>query len=243
MRYWVLLSLAAGVAACNLTEEIHLNPDGSGSIAIRFDGSEMMEMAGEEMTDSTGQKMDSVIYFSQLLDEKKDSIATLPAAEQQRLKSLEPYRMHMRADPEKKEMLLSLEREFASLAEVEDSFNAFQRAGSLDPEPGPGGVPGTPEIYESTQVHYTFGSARFSRRSEVIDSVLHQRRLDSLESTAMFLSGTTYTLKIHFPDPVKVSSSESATMSLDGKTLIQEVDFLEYLKDPTILDVEVELVE
>lgn len=243
IRSGVLWTLLALLAACNLTEEIHLKPDGSGSIALSFDGSGMLEMAGEELLDSTSVATDSVVYFSDILKEKKDSIATLPVAEQERLKRLEPYRMRMKSDPEANEMFLTLERDFSSLADVEESFNAFQRAGTLDPEPNAGGLPGTPEIYESTRVSYRFDDRVFSRRSEITDSVLHQQRLDSLEGTAMFLSGSTYTLKIHFPSRVRAADSESATLSLDGKTLIQEVEFMDYLRDPGILDIRVELEE
>ncbi|EAR17085.1 MULTISPECIES: hypothetical protein [Robiginitalea] len=243
IRYGTLLALLAVAGACNLTEEIYLEPDGSGSIALSFDGSGMLEMAGEELLDSTSVAMDSVVYFSEILEEKKDSIATLPLAEQERLKSLEPYRLRMQSNPAAGEMLFTLERDFASLAEVEESFNAFQRAGSLDPEPNAGAMPGTPEIYESTRVSYRFGDRVFSRRSEITDSVLHRQRLDSLEGTAMFLSGSTYTLKIHFPSRIRSASSETATLSMDGKTLIQEVEFMEYLRDPGVLDIRVELEE
>lgn len=243
IRNWALLALVAVFGACNLTEEIHLKPDGSGTIALSFDGSGMLEMAGEELLDSTSVATDSIIYFSDILEEKKDSIATLPEAEQERLRRLEPYRMRMKSNPVANEMLLTLERDFSSLAEVEESFNAFQRAGTLDPEPNAGGMPGTPEIYESTRVSYRFDDRVFSRRSEITDSVLHQQRLDSLEGTAMFLSGSTYTLKIHFPSRVRVADSETATLSMDGKTLIQEVEFMDYLRDPGVLDIRVELEE
>jgi hypothetical protein len=57
----------------------------------------------------------------------------------------------------------------------------------------------------------------------------------------MFLGGSTYTLKVHFPRRVRSASSQEATLSVDGKTLIREVDFLEYLRNPALLDLEVEL--
>ena len=59
----------------------------------------------------------------------------------------------------------------------------------------------------------------------------------------MFLSGSTYTLKYHFPRKVKSTTAEEATFSADGKTLIYEVSFLEMMKDPKLLDIEVELEE
>ena len=59
IRYGTLLALLAVAGACNLTEEIYLEPDGSGSIALSFDGSGMLEMAGGGLLDSTSGAMDS----------------------------------------------------------------------------------------------------------------------------------------------------------------------------------------
>lgn len=50
-------------ASCNFTEEIHLQEDGSGKLSINFDGSEMMDMAGEEFAKSDEEPIDSIISF------------------------------------------------------------------------------------------------------------------------------------------------------------------------------------
>ena len=71
----ILLSamLIALASACNFTEEIHINEDGSGKLSINFDGSEMMEMAGDELTKTNEKAIDSIISFKDFLEEKKDS--------------------------------------------------------------------------------------------------------------------------------------------------------------------------
>ncbi len=237
-RLWLGLSLVGLLASCNFTEEIHLNEDGSGSIALNFDGSELMSMAGDSLA-MEESAMDSVIYFADVLREKKDSIATLPPEEQKRLRMLEPYRMHMRSDPGSGEMFFNLSRDFRNIGEVEDAFNAFQSTGVLENQDS--GKADSPQFGESTSVSYGFAANRFTRRSVITDSVLHQQRLDSLEGSSMFLGGSTYTLKVHFPRRVKSASSQEATLSVDGKTLIREVEFLDYLRNPAILDLEVEL--
>jgi len=238
-RFWAVLLLAGLLASCHFTEEITLNENGSGSISLNFDGSELLSMAGDSAV-TEEKAVDSLIYFADLLREKKDSIATLPAAEQERLKKLEPYRMHLKSDPQAQEMFISLSRDFKAITEVEDAFKAFQSSGALEStQQGPESE--TPDFSEGTEVTYTFGSGRFARSTSVTDSALFKQRLDSLESGAMFLSGSTYTLKVHFPRRVKSASSQEATLSVDGKTLIREVDFLEYLKNPGLLNIEVEL--
>jgi hypothetical protein len=74
-----------------------------------------------------------------------------------------------------------------------------------------------------------------------LNAQLHQQAVDSLAGAELFLTGSTYTLKYHFPKRVKSASAEEATFSADGKTLIYEVGFLELMKNPKILNLEVEL--
>lgn len=238
-RIWAVLSLAGLLASCHFTEEITLNENGTGSISLNFDGSEIMSMAGDSAV-TEEKAVDSLVYFADLLREKKDSIATLPVAEQERLRQLEPYRMHLKSDPVAKELFISLSRDFKAITEVQDAFKAFQNSGALDnTQQGPESE--TPDFSKGTEVNYAYVSNRFSRTTVVTDSALFRQRLDSLESGAMFLAGSTYTLKIHFPKRVKSASSDEATLSVDGKTLMREVDFLEYLKNPGLLNIEVEL--
>jgi hypothetical protein len=236
----VLLVLTA-TASCNFTEEIYLNEDGSGNVSLSFDASELMAFSQEALDSIPEAATDTIVYFSDVLDEKKDSIATLPAEDQARLEKLRPYRMQMKSDPAENSMFFTLGRDFDDISDVEDSFNAFQDAGALDPDSKSAPVSETNELDQTTEVDYTFGAGRFSRRSFITDSVLHQQRLDSLEGGAAFLSGSTYTLKIHFPRRVKTADASDATLSVDGKTLIRQVDLLDYLKDPHLLDIQVEL--
>nr|WP_299344137.1 hypothetical protein [Allomuricauda sp.] len=227
--------------SCNFTEEIFLEEDGSGKLSINFDGSELMQMAGEEMTKSNEKPVDSIISFKKLLEEKKDSIAQLSPEEQENLKRLEPFNMHMVMNPEAKEMKFDLFSEFKNVSEVNDAFNAFQGASALGPNGNQGQQPPIGSQEPATEVSYSFKGRKFSRKAKIIDEELFKQSVDSLQGAEMFLSGSTYTLKYHFPKRVKSASAEEATFSADGKTLIYEVSFLDLLKDPSILDLEVEL--
>ncbi len=234
----LLLSLVA-VTSCNFTEEIFIESDGSGSINLRFDGSEMMAFTGEAMDSIPEAATDSVIYFKDILEEKKDSISQLPAAEQERLEKLRPYRMHIQSDPEAKSLFFTLTRDFKQISEVGDAFAAFQDASALDGDSKPTGNGMSDEFRPATEVNFAFRKGRFSRKAMIVDSALHQQQLDSLAGADMFLSGSTYTLKIHFPKEIKSANIQDATLSMDRKTLIREVDFLEYMKNPNLLDMEV----
>lgn len=227
-------------ASCNFTEEIHFNEDGSGKLTINFDGSEMMEMAGEEMAKNNEKPIDSIISFKDFLEEHKDSIAQLSLEEQAKLKKLEPFNMHMVMNAEEKVMTFDLFSEFKHVSEVNDAFKTFQEASSVGPNSSQQQAAPMAQD-QATEVTYNFENSTFTRKTRIVDQELFQRSLDSLQGAEMFLSGSTYTLKYHFPTRVKSTSAEGATFSADGKTLIYEVKFLDMMKDPTSLDLEVKL--
>ncbi|WP_036380030.1 hypothetical protein [Muricauda sp. MAR_2010_75] len=238
------LALVAVVTySCNFTEEIHLQEDGSGKLSINFDGSELMEMAGDQMVKENEKPIDSIISFKELLEEKHDSIAELAPEEQAKLKKLEPFNMHMVMNPAEKVMKFDLFSEFTDISEVNDAFNAFRDASLMGPKNQPEQATPMPMSEQSTEVTYAFANSTFSRTAKIIDPELFQQHVDSLQGTEMFLSGSTYTLKYHFPRKVKSTTAQEATFSADGKTLIYEVSFLEMMKDPKMLDIEVELEE
>lgn len=228
--------------SCNFTEEMTIKEDGSGRLSINFDGSELMGMAGDEIMKNNKEKpIDSLISFKDMLEEKKDSISQLSTEDQAKLKKLEPFKMHMVMNPETKEMKFDLFSDFKDVNEVNDAFNAFQSASLLGPNNDQGNQPKLGGDAPTTEVSYNFTGRTFSRTAKIIDEELFKQSVDSLQGAEMFLSGSTYTLKYHFPKRVKSASAEGATFSADGKTLIYEVKFLDLMKDPSVLDLEVEL--
>ncbi|MEY8782042.1 hypothetical protein AB9K32_16530 [Allomuricauda sp. XS_ASV26] len=237
---YVIISILGLLASCNFTEELHLNEDGSGKLSIKFDGSEMMDMAGNEMAKENEEAIDSIISFKDFLEEHKDSIAQLPQEEQAKLKKLEPFNMHMVMNPDTKEMKFDLFSDFKDVNQVNDAFNAFHNASSIGNKTNTQQGPIQP-AEQPTEVKYTFKKNKFSRTAKILDQELFQQQLDSMQGGEMFLSGSTYTLKYHFPRKIKSTSAKEATFSQDGKTLIFEVNFLDMMNDPTILDLEVEL--
>ena len=227
------------MASCNLTEEIHLREDGSGKISIHMDGSQFMELGAEEIAKNGERAVDSIIAFKDFLQGHKDSLAQLSATEQARLKRLEPFSLRMAMDPEKKQMFFDLFRDFKQVGEVNNAFNTFQDASTFGPSASPDGSALSPD--QATEVSYTFGKNNFKRSVSIVDSLLFQKGVDSLQGAEMFLSGSTYTLKYHFPRRVKSTTLEGATFSADGRTLNYEIELLAWMKDPSLLDLEVVL--
>ena len=245
MKYFnnlVLVMLLGAFSACNFTEEIYFKEDESGKISIQMDGSELLQMAGDQMQGATEKTIDSIISFKKFLEEKKDSIASLSADEQEKLKKLEPFSLRMVVDEQQGKLQFDLFSDFNKITEVTDLFSAFQNIDALNPTKGSGmsamSMESNPQY---TEVDYSFASNTFTRKTRILDEVLHAQSIDSLQGMEMFLAGSSYKLKYHFPKRIKKTSLNSATFSADGKTLFYEIQFMDYIKNPEGLDVVVEL--
>lgn len=55
------------------------------------------------------------------------------------------------------------------------------------------------------------------------------------------MGGMIYKLKYTFPRKIVKSSVDDARYSMDGRTIEIQRTFLEYLRDPDVLDLEIEL--
>ena len=239
-KIFLAIMITVLFVACNFTEEIYFNADGSGKMNIAFDGGEMMQMLPENDSIVKEERIDSTLVFKDLLLEKKDSIALLSPEEQANLKKLEPFSLHMVVDAPKGIMNFEMFTDFDDVAEVNDAFNAFQSASSMGPNSGGQPMPKN-SGYEATKVDYSFNGNSFSRKAQIKNQELFQKSIDSLQSAEMFLSSSTYTFKYHFPRRVKSTNIDAATFSMDGKTMIYEVNFLDMMKDPESIQIEVEL--
>ncbi|MEX0995507.1 MAG: hypothetical protein WDZ45_00500 [Flavobacteriaceae bacterium] len=229
--------------SCEFTETLVLNADGSGEMKVQMDASAMVammsSMGAEEETAKTEDKIDTTFYFKDILAEKKDSISTLPMEQQERLKKLEAYGVHVEMDTETEKLLYDVFINFKSINEADNLFEALNQVNNT-------GVNTTSEseetpTQESVKVKYSFENNVFKRDAYIADVELHKTEMDSLKEMEMMLGGTLYKLNYTFPSKIKSISQEDATMSEDQKTLYYQVEYLEYLKNPDIMDLEVVL--
>jgi hypothetical protein len=234
--------LAFTIVSCQFTETLVLNEDGSGIMSIEMDMSEMMAF-GAMGADTTVIKMDTIINIKDILIEKKDSIATLSAEQQQRYKAMENYSLNLKMDSEAGIMVFDMHTNFKNISEANNLMNGLEKSGDFIP--GMSGMEVKNEESENsssvTGVSYTYTNGSFKRDNFIIDKEKHKKQVDSMQSAESFMSSMKYKLKYTFPKKIKKSSIEDATYSLDGKTIEIERAFIDYFKNPDILDLEIEL--
>ncbi len=241
-KLFYLLALTLVITSCQFTEELILNEDGSGRIAVAVDLKEMLQIAS--LGDSVMTATDTIINMKDYLEAQKDSIAKLPANEQAKLKKLENYVMHLKMDPETNVWDIETYLDFKNIEESNNLMNAFEVAPTVLPSVNNSGKINPGNKADDNNVigtNYSFKNGIFKRDSYIKDKEAHKKQVDSLKSAEMMMGSVTYKLKYTFPKRIKKSSLTDATYSLDGKTLTVEKGFLEYIKNPDVLDIEVEL--
>jgi len=159
---------------------------------VKFDGSGAMQMMAakfkEDSSDKKEVKLDTVFDFKELLTEMKDSIATLPKEQQQRLKALENFKMHMLMDPEALKMDFDMFTDFNSLNELDNLFSNFQKGASLvktknkllNSKNSPAVGNSKSEKKPSSKVEYSFTKNVFKRATTILDKEKLKREKDSL---------------------------------------------------------------
>jgi len=227
--------------SCEFSETLVLNPDGSGEMRIQMDASDMIAMmsamGGQDEMKGMDEKIDTTFFFRDFLAENRDSIASLPLEQQAKLKKLEPYGVHINMDANDEKLVYDVFISFNSISEANNMFDVFNQISNT----GINSASATESsvTQESIKVNYTFENNIFKRDAYITDKALHQRELDSLKSMEMMLSGTMYKLNYSFPKKIKSSSQPDATFSSDRKTLYFQTEYLEYLKNPNLLNIEV----
>jgi len=247
------------LTSCNFTEEITFNDDGSGEFIMSYDMSEVMKKLNEEMgggaskEDKEKVKLDSVIYIKDMLVEKADSIATLPIEEQKLLKSLETVVMKMQMDEESGKINFGFGSTFTSLEELPEVLENIDQAKQLNSKSNPQyskmeeSAVGRAAEDMFEYVDFKYDGNTFSRRlkkdyeqsPEDIEA-LDNEIAEMGEAKDMF-GAMSYTLVYNFPKKVKSVTNDNAVISEDGKTVTLEMNFIEMIKSPESMSLDVVL--
>ncbi|WP_366184680.1 hypothetical protein [Flavobacterium ovatum] len=241
----ILLIAILLLASCNFTESIDIQENGSGEYSVEVDASGLLAMGGDKMSEKMGLKgdkkvLDSVISFKTIFEQKKDSIAKLSPEKQAALKGLENTVMHMKMDPDKKEFLITMNSPFNKVAELQDLMEGFtvlqdlKKSKTSETAKSPfGGSFGD----NNSKLSFTYDGKTFSRKVALLKE--KTKAVDSVGMSKMLFASSSYTLKYHFPKPVKSTSNPEALFSGDRKTITVRYPFTEYMENPEKLNLNV----
>lgn len=255
---FLLFSLSM-LTSCNFTEEITFNEDGSGEFIMSYDMSEVMKTLNEEMGGGQNKegkekvKLDSVVYFKDMLVEKADSIATLPIEEQKQLKALETVVMKMRMDEANGVFDFGFGSSFTSLDELPNVLEKIEQAKQLNSKDNAqyskmdesAVAKASENMFE--YVDFSYDGNTFSRtlkkdyKQSTEDIEALDKEIAEMGDAKDMFGTMSYTLVYHFPRAVKSVTNDKATISEDGKTVTVKMNFIDMIKSPETMTLDVVL--
>ena len=248
------------LTSCNFTEEITFNPDGSGEFIMNYDMSEVMKMmeqmgGGKKDDGKEKMKMDSVMYFKDMLVEKADSIATLPLEEQKKLKNLEDIVIKMKMDEETGLFDIGFGSTFTNLKELPEALAKIEEAKKMNSENNAQmGKMGESAVAKASEdvfeyVDFTYDGKIFSRtikegyKQSKEDLETLNAEISQMGDSKEMFEAMSYTLVYNFPKNVKSVTNKNAVISDDKKTVTLKMNFIEMIKSPEQMALDVELEE
>jgi hypothetical protein len=243
-KLFFLILVSLSLVSCTFTEEITINPDGTGKYNVDMDGSSFMAMIPKDSLGGKNEKaIDSTFSFRELFAQKKDSIAKLPIDQQEKIRKLEKFNMRMVMNYESKKFLFSMNTNFNSVSELQDvmdNMSELQKMNKNKKEPSMNPMGDMNMLGNNgSKINFTYDGKKFSRKALVYKEVMKKLDNDSLESYKMIFESSKYILKYHFPKAIKSVSNKTALFSEDRKTITIEHTFNEYMKEPEKLNFEV----
>lgn len=208
-------------------------------MAVEVNMKEMLAFSNLAEADSAVVKIDTLVQIKRFLEEKKDSIAGLSQEEQTKLKKLENFNLRVKMDSETSEMFYNISTSFNNVKDANDIVNGLNQVNTLIP--GLGDSSKEKMSVDVIGVTYSFNNKTFIRDAYIKDIKLHEQQLDSLVEAEGFLGSVGYTLNYTFPKTIKSVSDPDAIITKDKKSITLKKSFVEYFKNPDILDLEVEL--
>ena len=168
--YGLLVVLLVLLVSCSMHERIIFNENMGGRYESKFDLSQIMAIAaksGASNPEKKKEKMDTTMVFNDFLEIYKDSIATLPVAQQENVKALKDFAMNMNIDEENGVMILTVIKDFKEFKEIEriayDVDKVFESAKKTTPGGEQASSSPANSMLSTNKVIYTFADNTFRR--------------------------------------------------------------------------------
>lgn len=264
-KVFLVIVFACFIASCNVTESIIFNQDGSGEFLATYEMGEAIKamsvaMGGDENKEKKegGEIMDTTIVFADIMETYKDSVAALPEEKRLAMEAVKDMYMRMQINEDEGVMSFGMGMQFESIDDLKDIRKKLKKIQSLNSqgdqvnamkENSPlGNFMGN----ENNDVAYIYTTDGFSRMTSIkLPDEATEDAIDELfdetdESNQQFLEyfeGSFYNVKLTFPKAVKSIDIDGAEFSDDRKTVTYKTNWVDYLKNPMLLDVNVKFVD
>lgn len=251
----ILLVAVLTLNSCQIEEKITFNKDGSGIYEMGFDMSETMKMGGIKNDSIPPKIADTLMNFASFLDEKRDSILTLPKEDQEKLEMLRPLQFSMVMNERENKMDMRLSYKFKEIDDISKFGEIVEMANIKElkkfEDIGPASGNKTSDEGEkkdeenalfsmAESFKTTFSKKGFSRKitKKAIEESLAKKDT-TMKADDPFSDMIRFKQIYIFPYKIKSVSNKNAKILSDFMGVEIEANMFEMNNDPTFFDVEV----
>ena len=238
-RYFFLLSILLNVS-CQVTETIHLNTDGSGTIEVvnLRDEHSYMQIAKENYSKEDIFR-DTTYVFGDYIKKHQETFSRTPVADQKVFLRYSDVKIHKKASSYDKEFRGTYSQNFQKASEIVDLSKTDHY---LDDIKNNYALSAEEHYYK---VSYSYSNNRFNRTITIIDTLEQKKEFDNIEGLKTKYKGyklvQNYILNYHFPRKIQSVSNPLAKISDDRKSLSIQFLLTDCLQNPLSTNLEVVL--
>jgi len=235
--FLLLLFLAI---SCQVTETIHLNADGSGTIEVEYlrDENSYMLLARENYSKENIFK-DSTYVFEDFIKKHHETFSRTPVADQNVFLKYSQVKVHIKASSYDKEFRTTITQNFPKAEGIVDLYKTQEYVDDIKNNYA---LSAEEHYYK---VSYEYGGNRFNRIVKITDTLQQKKQSDEIEKLKEKYKGyklvQKYVLNYNFPRKIQSVSNPLAEISNDKKSLKLEFLLSDCLQNPSITNLEVNL--
>lgn len=226
--------------SCQVTETLHLNSDGSGSIEVveLRDENSYMQLVKEDYSKEDIFK-DTTYVFSDYFQKYSETFNRTAQEDQAVYKKYSNVTVHSKKSSYDKEFRTTISQNFQNASEIADLYKTQEYADDIRNNYA---LSAEEHYYK---VHYDYTDNHFSRIVKITDSTHFKNQVDKIEQYKTYYKGhklvQNFQLKYYFPRKIQSVSNPLATISADRKSLSLQLLLTDCLQNPEITNLEVVL--
>jgi hypothetical protein len=238
MKRILFLLLILLTVSCQVTETLHLNPDGSGTIEVTDlrDEHSYMQLAKEEYSKEDIFK-DTTYVFTDYFKKYAETFARTPKQDQNVYLKYSEVKVHIKKSSYEKEFRTTVSQNFKKVNDIVDLYKAEDYADNIKKNYA---LSAEEHYYK---VSYDYAGNRFNRTVKITDSIQLKKEFDQVEKYKTHYKGNklvqSYVLDYHFPRKIQSVSNPLAKISDDHKSLSLQFLITDCKQNPEITNLEV----
>ena len=229
------------MSSCSITQEIIMAEDGRVSYATIVDASQLASMG--TLPKEEDLPLDTVMSFREIVSEKKD-IEEMPEEERQYFNDFADMSVSVHNDPEKKELFIKIFGDFEDIAALNRALRAMYMMEIKNKKSSSSGKMTEIDDLLARYSDYKWDGKTFSVISQFDENAEADRKNNEEDEVSkslnMFMGGKMRT-KYTFPRKIVNVNHPDALFSDDRKTVTIEYPAEEYISQPRITDIVIEL--